>query len=785
MRITRSNPVLAALATVLSLWSLTVLIESPGWLVGTIGYLVVIGVVGAGLRRLGWTGLAVLATQTVAVALSAIWLHAGETTWYGLPTPASLGAFLDQFTQFGQTVYVSAAPLPSSRAVTITMSLIGAAVGLIIDYVAVGRGAASAAGIPLLVPYLAAAANRSEPLPWGFFIAAALGFLILVGSHMQRRLRGWQSAPARALQPTGSGDVVDLVSDGFGTAARRLGLIAVVTALTAGAALPHLPTRYLLDGLARSDTGVGRTRIGFASSLDVSRSLIGGNPSVVLRYRTSATSPAPLRVVATSTYDGTTWSRPIPSLGPTGRQDLDVSVSRTEATISVEDYTLSPPALAAPQPLVSVDLGGVGWQVDEPTADVYVQAQPASYSATYVQPAWSADLLRNGIDGAPGPDRLPTSRTIQSALRLDLLSAAAVRAAAAEAVEDLGDRTTPYDRAMAIQRWLRQEGGFAYSLDLDPSNGLDPITAFLQSRRGYCVQFATAMVMMARAEGIPARMAIGFLPGTMENGVYTVSSTDAHTWPELYFPGAGWVRFEPTPGSSVGPPPAWTVPPATAAPTSSAGATASAPSGSSTAPTTAPRGVDTGQDGLTLEVQPTLADRVGTLMRDPRFLVAATLLVTLLCALVLPVTAALVRRRRHDTGPPPVVAAAAWSDLTSRLTDLGLPPPPGGTLRDWRDHYSREGHLQEPARDSLATMVATVERAQFARPGTAVDLADLPQRSAEIVAAVGPTRAWRHRVRAFFLPSDARVWWRRRYAVRRAQARQVIAQIGDGFRRRR
>ena len=74
MRITRSNPVLAALATVLSLWSLTVLIESPGWLVGTIGYLVVIGVVGAGLRRLGWTGLAVLATQTVAVALSAIWL---------------------------------------------------------------------------------------------------------------------------------------------------------------------------------------------------------------------------------------------------------------------------------------------------------------------------------------------------------------------------------------------------------------------------------------------------------------------------------------------------------------------------------------------------------------------------------------------------------------------------------------------------------------------------------------------------------------------------------------
>ncbi len=768
----RPHPALAALATVLSLWSLTVLVEQPGWLVGTMGYLLVVGLVGFALRPVGWGSLVVLAVQTLAVALAATWLHAGDTTWYGLPTPATLSAFLDIFTQFGQTTYVSAAPLPSTPAVTITMSLIGAVVGLVIDYIAVGRAAASAAGIPLLIPYLAAAANRSEPLPWGFFLAAAFGFLVLVSSQVQRRLRGWQSAPAQAVQPSGSIDITDAVSDGFGASARRLGLVAVAVALIAGAALPHLPTRYLLDGLARSDTGVGRTRIGFASSLDVSRSLIGGNPNVVLRYRTSAQTPVPLRVLAASTYDGNSWSRPIPTLGPSARQDLDAGVSRTEHTLSVEDYTLAPPALAVPQPLGSVDLGDVGWQVDEPTADIYVQAQPTSYTATYVQPAWTADLLRNGVDGVVGPDRLPSSRSVQAALRLDLMSAATVRAAAAEAI---GEATNPYDRAIAIQRWLREGGGFVYSLELEPAApNLDSLTAFLQSRRGYCVQFATAMVMMARAEGIPARMAIGFLPGRIDNGVYTVSSTDAHTWPELYFPGAGWVRFEPTPGSSVGAPPAWTVPAPTGS-TATSGATASATPGASTAATGAPRGVDAGPDDLTVQAQPSLSDHLRALIRDPRFLGSAAVLVTLFSALLLPATALLVRRRRATHGPAPEVATAVWSDLTDRLTDLGLPPPAGGTLRDWQDHYTRVGHLPEPARDALATLATTLERAQFARPGTAIDVDDLPRRSDEVVAAVLPTRAWQYRVRAFLLPSDARAWWRGRYVDLRSAARAAAA----------
>ena len=84
---------------------------------------------------------------------------------------------------------------------------------------------------------------------------------------------------------------------------------------------------------------------------------------------------------------------------------------------------------------------------------------------------------------------------------------------------------TPYEHALAIQDYLRTSGGFTYSLTLATARDsagrsldLDPLSNFLVTKQGYCVQFATAMVMMARSAGIPARMAIGFLPGSADPG---------------------------------------------------------------------------------------------------------------------------------------------------------------------------------------------------------------------------------------------------------------------------
>jgi hypothetical protein len=106
---------------------------------------------------------------------------------------------------------------------------------------------------------------------------------------------------------------------------------------------------------------------------------------------------------------------------------------------------------------------------------------------------------------------------------------------------------TPYDRALAIQAYVRS---FPYSLDLPrPPGDQDVVDYFLfDLRQGYCDYYATAMVVLARAAGVPARLVIGYAPGTYDaaNVRHVVTEADAHSWVEIYFPGLGWVEFEPT-----------------------------------------------------------------------------------------------------------------------------------------------------------------------------------------------------------------------------------------------
>jgi transglutaminase-like putative cysteine protease len=106
---------------------------------------------------------------------------------------------------------------------------------------------------------------------------------------------------------------------------------------------------------------------------------------------------------------------------------------------------------------------------------------------------------------------------------------------------------TPYDQAVAIERFLRT---YPYTLDLPaPPTGRDVADYFLfDLQEGYCDYYATAMVVMARAAGLPARMAIGYATGQWHpmTGYFVVSEAEAHSWPEIYFPGHGWIAFEPT-----------------------------------------------------------------------------------------------------------------------------------------------------------------------------------------------------------------------------------------------
>lgn len=112
----------------------------------------------------------------------------------------------------------------------------------------------------------------------------------------------------------------------------------------------------------------------------------------------------------------------------------------------------------------------------------------------------------------------------------------------------------PYDQAVALETYLR---GFEYTLEVEePPPDRDAVDYFLfDLRKGYCDYYASAMVVLARAVGIPARLAVGYSTGSRDQytSEYTVTEAEAHSWPELYFPPYGWIPFEPTANRSTFP----------------------------------------------------------------------------------------------------------------------------------------------------------------------------------------------------------------------------------------
>jgi hypothetical protein len=161
------------------------------------------------------------------------------------------------------------------------------------------------------------------------------------------------------------------------------------------------------------------------------------------------------------------------------------------------------------------------------------------YEAVSAVPAVPADLLR-----ASGTDYSDDLRAHYLQLpQLDARIPALAR-------QIVGKATDPYDQARLIEAYLRSH--YAYTLDLSNTPPSDPLVTFLFERRaGHCEYFATAMTVMMRSLGVPSRYINGFLPGEYNSvgGDYIIRASDAHSWVEVFFPGYGWLTFDPTPTS--------------------------------------------------------------------------------------------------------------------------------------------------------------------------------------------------------------------------------------------
>jgi transglutaminase-like putative cysteine protease len=415
-------------------------------------------------------------------------------------------------------------------------------------------------------------------------------------------------------------------------------------------------------------------------------------------------------------------------------------------------------------PISRIDAEG-DWRYDTSTMDFMafddgLNAQGMTYSMTAVVP----ELDPVELDDASSATELAGSQLTD----LPPAFPASIRSLATRLT---ADAPTRFQKAVVLQNHFRTEGN--YTTERPPGSGSDTLEAFLLDESnedeyltGYCEQFAAAMAVMARSIGIPSRVAIGFLTPTETelDGTYAYSAHDLHAWPELYFPGAGWVRFEPTPPDRAVATPGYTqhdfpAPGATDLPSSA---------GTEEAENRPSLGADPKEENPQGQ-----ADDAGGLPVPVRWIGIGAVVLALLVGLAL--LPRLVRRRRRERrlaeGPEPV-----WIELRDTVVDLGLTWPAGRSPRETGSHLvhyfgrpagsdpaTRPRHgadVAPEAEHALKRIVATIEQQRYARPGS--DQAAILKADAETVigALEGGVMAGARR-RAQWLPRSLFVSRRR------------------------
>ena len=757
---------LAGAASAVVAWPLTTLFTPSTWMRPTLAVIAVVVVVGILLRMATTSWALVLLGQVAGVVLVSGWIYGRGHLWHGFPTVDMVLTFNRLLVDARLTIQNYAAPAPTNRGIILGIGLAIAVTAIIVDHLSVMRRSPAMAGLPLLTAFLISASNSGDALNPLYFVAAGGVWLLMLGRQGISSLRRWSTTVPLSTSGRRSSDDRD-GAYGYAAVGRTLAVAGLVTAVALPVVIPHLPTRYLIDGLGRSSdaTGFSDGQIGLRSTLDLTRSLNNPSKAPVLTYTTNAPVLTPLRVGVLETYGNDEWRPEAADVTYSRRpqvdlpRELDDSIPRETYRLSVDDSRIEAPQIAAPTPLVSGDLDGVAWGLDRQTAVASVNRSARSYSFNY--------LALNPTPGAlDQPVEQATGGLLAPELQVDPASEPLVRRLVREVVPEGANRI---EAARAIQNYLRQSGGFSYSLqlpetvtnDFGQSERPDAISLFLRSKVGYCVQFATAMVMMARESGIPARMAIGFLPGTADRGTYTIHASDAHAWPELFFDGVGWLRFEPTPSGAQN----TVAPPYSLAPTSpdSTDPSTSAPSSNVRPTNTRPDGAnDPGAlDPTATTGTSAKSSFLGQQARTALLWVLIGLVIGVLGSLAVPVAArSRLRRRLRDAPDEATRVEVEWQSMVERLGDLGVIPPRGSTPRQAGRFFQREAYLEGEESQALVRVVDGVERSRYAPPGTT--LTDVRPDTHRVVKAVAGVRRRKDRLRAAWWPSEGLLEWRER-----------------------
>ena len=757
---------LAASATFFTLLAWDVLSDdASAFLVPLFWVCVFTAAVGLALRTVSAPLLLVPVTQALVAALLLHHLWAGGTAVGGwVPTPTSLGDAVDVLANGARQASQWPAPVPvAAHDFPAVMLATGTVVALLVDLLACTLRRVPASGLPLLAAFTVPV-SLVGGVSWMVFALGALSFTLLLTADQAARLGRWGHTltPVSYSEARAAGGVVDNQPHQvrLGTlwpSASRFAVAGVAAAVLAPVALPGGLSLFEGDGPG-DGTGPGNEVTLTNPMVSMQRRLTREADIPLVTIHTEDPDPGYLRLTVLDDFNGTEWTPANRDLPPSQRADgpLPLAPGQSPDTPHATYLTridvstaFGSTWLPAPYPAARIRVPG-DWRYDLDTLDFHSADKKVTTAGLSYQ-----------VDGEvlkPDPAALVAA---PPAPRQIFAPYTELPSTVPPWIVDLAQSVTAkgrsqFEKAVMLQRWFRTDGGFTYSTDRASGSGLDQLELFLGtgdgSRVGYCEQFSSAMAMLARALGIPARVAVGFLrPDPRGHGDWVYSSHDLHAWPELYFQGTGWVRFEPTPQDQAAEVPSYT--------------TGRVP-GPADLPTT-----DTSATPLDEKIKPSASVDKGTTSASdgaqghtPTWPLAAGGVLVLGGLLALPRVVRGSRRRRRlapagggRARSAVDVAEDAWAEVRATALDLALGWDDGSTLRQRARALaaSLDGERgAQPARAALERLVLLLEQARYSRRGLEGHERDVQDAAGEVLRSLHARATPTARRRAAWLPAS-------------------------------
>ncbi|MBM6592345.1 DUF3488 and transglutaminase-like domain-containing protein [Brevibacterium sp. RIT 803] len=636
-------------AMVLAAIGLSAVFSDFAWLPSVLISILLIVLVGAIFRSvpvLRATGAAVIA-QCVVGLIAVLVLCAPSTLILGVvPTGSSFTTVIDLLSSGVSDLYATTPPAPSTPGFTTMLTIAFTLITILIDGLVSDLRAPKVSGVLLLVLWMIPVFFAPTQVRWWHVVAILAAFLILILSPYFPAAK-WRG----------------------GLTATVAGAVAVAIGIGAPVLLPEVPT---LPDRAASDKGDLTVTNPF---LDLRADLGDRDDSTLLNYTTSESEGQPIRLTSINSFDGQSWApTPFPldpfAIANEGLpwpqglpREKNYNEERIDVTVSDEYDQQYLPTPYAPQQPTGLDRR---WIYDETSLTIVGNGEKSG----------GQDYSMEYLSINPDVNDLQSAAPVNSSdFETELEVPDSLPGSVKETAEKItADADNQWEAAVLLQAYFRS-GDFEYSLDAPERASGDAISDFLVDKKGYCVQFSSAMTIMARTMGIPARIGVGYGEGTKSGEGFEVSMQDSHAWPELYFEGAGWVRFEPTPGGPAGDPPKWTVA------SGNTGGDSEEDSEETSSPSEEPtQGSEESEAAESESSSPETSAagepagaNLGTYLWAGLFVLAVLLLAAI------PALWRLILRRRRTRDPDKL--EKVWTEIRALSTDYGQSLDPSRTLR--------------------------------------------------------------------------------------------------------